>query len=91
MHMNDELLRELTKVKVKLDGISERVDVVSKIIEHDHDVLTEQVQRVKAIEGWIEKHEKLHAQAFDIRFAIFIVVLSTFLSAFFAYVFAHFR
>lgn len=89
--MSDELLRELTKLKVRLDGIVERLEKMSELVEHDHDILTEHVHKVRSIEEWIDKHEKLHAQSFDIRFAIFLIVLSAFLSAFFAYVFAHIR
>ncbi len=44
--------------------------------------------RLDAIEQWIKNHEKAHSSSFDFKFAIFLILLSSFFSALFTYIFA---
>jgi len=83
----EQIVKELTATRVKLDMLCQKVDNLAAKIENDHNTILNHEGRISHLENWVEKHEKQHSFSLSWRLTVAITLLASATAALFSWLF----
>ena len=85
----ENIIREITATRVKIELLCKRVDTLSSKIDKDHEILMDHEIRINNLERWMKNHKAQHNYSLNLRQSILLIALGSFLGAFFSWLFTH--
>ena len=87
----EQIVKELTATRVKLDILCQKVDNLATEIKNDHNMLLNHEGRIANLENWVEKHEKKHSFSLSWKLTVAVTLLASATAALFSWLFSLIR